>query len=84
MPEDKENQKVNLKTNEKGQSTLPNFVSYDESTRTYQIKTGKKTKPGNYLIYVSLSDTFSAEKIYSFTIKVMTEEDSLQTIIPNT
>ena len=76
MPEDKENQKVYLKTNEKGKTNLPNFMFYDASTRTYQISTSKQTKPENYLIDVSLSDTFASEKIYSFPVKVMPEQDS--------
>jgi hypothetical protein len=45
MPEDKENQKIYLKTNEKGQSTLPTFMKYEASTRTYQISTDEQTKP---------------------------------------
>ena len=39
MPEDKENQKIYLKTYEKGQRTLPSFIRFDASTRTYQIET---------------------------------------------
>jgi hypothetical protein len=37
MPEDKENQKIILKTNEKGLKNLPEFMKYEASTRTYQI-----------------------------------------------
>ena len=37
MPEDKENQKIYLKTYEKGKSTLPKFMTYSARTRTYQI-----------------------------------------------
>jgi hypothetical protein len=76
VPEDKENQKIYLNTYEKGQSTLPQFMTYEASTRTYQIQTSKQTKPKNYLIDVSLSDTFALENIYSFIVKVMPEQDS--------
>ena len=37
MPEDKENQTIYLKTNEKGYRSLPAFMTYESSTRTYQI-----------------------------------------------
>jgi hypothetical protein len=76
LPEDNENQKIYLNTYEKGQSTLPKFMKYEASTRTYQISTSLETKPDNYLIEVSLSDTFALENIYSFTVKVMQEQDS--------
>jgi hypothetical protein len=39
MPEDKENQKIIIKTNEKGFKTLPKFMKFEASTRTYQIWT---------------------------------------------
>jgi hypothetical protein len=71
MPEDKENQKIYLKTNEKGKSTLPKFMKYQASTRTYQISISETTKPENYVIDVSLSDTFASENIYSFTVLVI-------------
>ena len=76
MPEDKENQKIYLKTYEKGSSTLPTFMKYEASTQTYQISTDEQTKPQNYLIDVSLSDTFALENIYSFSVKVMARQDS--------
>jgi hypothetical protein len=57
--EDKENQKIYLKTNEKGKRSLPNFITYEASTRTYQIYTTELTKPDTYVIEVSLSDTFA-------------------------
>ena len=84
MPEDKENQKIYLKTYEKGSSTLPTFMKYEASTRTYQISTDEQTNSQNYLIDVSLSDSFAPENIYSFTVKVMPEQYSQQMIIPNT
>ena len=37
MPEDKENQKIYLSTNENGKTTLPKFITYKASTRSYQI-----------------------------------------------
>jgi hypothetical protein len=51
-------------------------MSYEASTRTYQIKTNEQTKPEDYLIEVSLSDTFSSDNIYSFTVKVVGDQDS--------
>ena len=41
MPEDKENQKIYIKTNEKGLSNLPKFMTFEASTRTYQISTSE-------------------------------------------
>jgi hypothetical protein len=65
-------------------SILPNFITYEASTRTFQISTTEQTKPENYKIDLSLSDTFASENIYSFTVKVMSEQDSLEMIAPNT
>ena len=70
MPEDKENQKIYLKTYEKGKSSLPIFMKYQASTSTYQISISETTKTQNYVIDVSLSDTYASENIYSFTVKV--------------
>jgi uncharacterized protein len=44
MPEDKENQKIYLLTYEKGKSTLPKFMTYQASIRTYQILVSETTK----------------------------------------
>ena len=51
-------------------------MRYEASSRTYQISTSEETKPGDYLIDVSLSDTFASENIYSITVKVIAEQDS--------
>ena len=52
MPEDKENQKIYIKTFEKGQISLPKFMTYEAGTRTYQIYTSEKTNAQNYQIDV--------------------------------
>ena len=37
VPEDKENQEIYLETYEKGQTSLPKFMTYEPGSRTYQI-----------------------------------------------
>ena len=70
-PEDGEGQKISLKTYEQGKATLPKFMNYDASTRTYQIMPNYQVKPQNYTIEISLSDTFAEENFYWFTVRVL-------------
>jgi antitoxin component YwqK of YwqJK toxin-antitoxin module len=63
-PEDRENQKILLKTYEQGSTSLPKFMSYDASSRIYQIMPNNQVKRQSYLIEISLSDSFTEENIY--------------------
>jgi hypothetical protein len=45
VAEDRENQEIYIKTNEKGKKNLPDFMEYEASTRTYLISTSEKTNP---------------------------------------
>ena len=80
-PEDKEGQKIILKTFEKGKSALPVFVKFDADTRTYMITTSEKTKSKTYFIDVSLSDSYARDKIFSFIIDVGSINDYTSPII---
>ena len=46
-------------------------MSYDASSRTYQIMPNKQVKSQSYVIEISLSDTFTEENIYWFTVRVL-------------
>jgi hypothetical protein len=50
-------------------------MSYDASSRTYQIMPNKQVKAKNYIIEISLSDTFTEENLYWFTVRVLPKQN---------
>jgi hypothetical protein len=46
-------------------------MSYDDSSRIFQIMPNDLVKAKSYIIEISLSDTFAEENLYWFTVRVL-------------
>ena len=53
-------------------------MSYDASSRTYQIMPDDQVKAKAYIIEISLSDTFTVENLHWFTVRVLPKDDQPQ------
>ena len=53
-------------------------MSYDASSRTYQIMPDIQAKAKSYIIEISLSDTFTDENLYWFTVRILPKVDQQQ------
>jgi hypothetical protein len=46
-------------------------MSYDASSRTFHIMPSRQVRAQSYIIEISLSDSFTEENIYWFTVRIL-------------
>lgn len=70
-PEGNGDNHVTVSTYEVGKLTLPEFVSFDRSTGTFNILITKASKVGKYHLEVKASDAFGDSSSISFYIELL-------------
>jgi hypothetical protein len=70
-PEGDGDNRVTVSTNEVGKLALPEFVTFNRSTGTFNILITKNSKVGKYQIEVKASDAFSSSTSRSFFIELL-------------
>ena len=70
-PEKDGDNQVTVSTYEVGKLTLPEFVSFDRSTGTFNILITKASKVGKYHLEVKASDAFGDSSSITFYIELL-------------
>ena len=67
---DDEGQPIAVTSVEQSKSSLPRFMTFDQTTLTFDMNPIVTDTPGKYTIQVTLSDTIGASKTYTFDVVV--------------